>query len=173
MARLILAETKKAIKGFVDLKVEIVWKGNPISCVKTFGTKNCKLCTKERLEIVKMCKYQPEKIINKCNEVYGACRHKPRFHRFPKQKLPASTDESAMDEKGKKPNSKSKKSTPSYTYEDSETIMCSDVGKLFLIQEPKKKKENKNKNPKQPTRYSERIASRLGKTRVKSSTPAS
>ena len=121
-----------------------------------------------------MCKYQPEKIINKCNEVYGACRHKPRFHRFPKQKLPASTDESEMDEKGKRPSSKkSTKSTSSYNYEDSDTLMCSEVGKLFLIQEPKKKKENKNKNLKQPTRYSEKIASRLGKTRIKSSTPDS
>ena len=120
-----------------------------------------------------MCKYQPEKIINKCNEVYGACRHKPRFHRFPKQKLPASTDESEMDEKGKRPSSKkSKRSTSSYNSEDSnDTLMCSEVGKIFLIQEPKKKKENKIY--KQPTRYSERIASRPGKTGIKSSTPAS
>ena len=37
--------------------------------------------------------------INTCNEIYGACRHKPTFHRYAKQQ-PACTDESLnMDER--------------------------------------------------------------------------
>ena len=32
-------------------------------------------------------------LINSCSEVYGACRHKPHFHRYPEHKQ-ASTDES-------------------------------------------------------------------------------
>ena len=163
---------KKAIKGLVDLKVEIIWQGNPISCVKTFGTRNCKLCTKERLEIVKTCKYYPNKIINKCNEVYGACRHKPRFHRFEQHPL-ASTDESGKDEKSKKPKAKISRSTTTNITED-ELLVCTEVGKIFRTLEPTKKVKKKcEKIFKQPTRYSERLASRPGKTTIqKTSKPA-
>ena len=31
----------------------VLWKGNPISVQKTFGTKNCLLCMKERTQIIK------------------------------------------------------------------------------------------------------------------------
>ena len=62
----------------------VLWKGNPISAVKTFGTNNCLLCNKERLEILKMNRYKPDLLINSCHEIYGACRHKPRFHRYHK-----------------------------------------------------------------------------------------
>ena len=68
----------------------VIWKGNPISTVKTFGTPNCMLCSKERLEILRASRADPNKLINSCNEIYGACRHKARFHRYCKQ---TSTDE--------------------------------------------------------------------------------
>jgi len=32
----------------------IIWQGNPISAVKTFTTKNCSLCAKERIAILKV-----------------------------------------------------------------------------------------------------------------------
>ena len=35
-------------------------------------------------------------MINKCNEVYGACRHKPNFHRF--NQLPTSDAKTSTDE---------------------------------------------------------------------------
>jgi hypothetical protein len=77
----------------------VLWKGKPLSCVKTFGTKMCKLCAKERLAILKLCR-KTKRAINVCNEIYGACRHKPRFHRFDNQLTsPVSTDESAKDER--------------------------------------------------------------------------
>ena len=49
---------------------------------KTFGTINCALCMKERLEILKFSKNTPHLLINSSTEFYGACRHKPRFHRY-------------------------------------------------------------------------------------------
>ena len=37
-----------------NIHCSIIWQGNPISAVKTFGTANCTLCNKERLEILKL-----------------------------------------------------------------------------------------------------------------------
>lgn len=97
---------KKEVRNFVKVKVEILWKGNPLSCVKTFGTKGCKLCNKERMAILNLTRKTPKMAINKCNEVYGACRHRPRFHRFDQsQNNATSTDESDKDERVPRPSS--------------------------------------------------------------------
>ena len=40
----------------------------------------------ERIEILKVWKSEPTKLINSCSKIYGACQHKPKFLRF-------STDE--------------------------------------------------------------------------------
>ena len=113
---------KKDIKNFIKVKVEILWKGNPLSCVKTFGTKHCKLCSKERMAILNLTRKHPEMAINKCNEVYGACRHRPRFHRFKKVQNNASTDESDKDERVNRPSSTtSMESTHSFASTDSFT----------------------------------------------------
>ena len=37
---------------------------------------------KEILIILQLSKKDPASIINSSNEFYGACRHKPRFHRY-------------------------------------------------------------------------------------------
>ena len=58
------------------------WQGNSISCMKTFGKLNCKLCMKERINTLKMSQENPERLINSCGKIYGACRHRTRFHRF-------------------------------------------------------------------------------------------
>mgnify|MGYP001787478984 FL=1 len=76
----------------------IIWQGNPISVAKTFATKNCALCAKERVAILKQHKSNPQLLINSNNEIYGACRHHPKFHRYVKQ-TPSSTDESTNDER--------------------------------------------------------------------------
>ena len=81
----------------------IIWQGNPISVVKTFGSRNCALCAKERIEILKHSYSHPQSLINSNNEIYGACRHKPRFHRYVKQTTP-STDESIKDERVTQPD---------------------------------------------------------------------
>jgi hypothetical protein len=39
----------------------------------------------ERIEILRTICQEEWKIINHCNEIYGACQHKTRFHRFLKE----------------------------------------------------------------------------------------
>ena len=82
--------------------VEIMWQGNPISSVKTFRNLNCSLCTRERLEIYKAMKHEKVNntnfLINSSNELYGGCRHNPKFHRFC-YVCPKSADEAIAAEK--------------------------------------------------------------------------
>ena len=47
----------------------------------------------ERLIILKYSRIDPSKIINTSTEFYGACRHKPRFHRYPNNCTNPSTDD--------------------------------------------------------------------------------
>ena len=82
-------------------KVEILWQGNPLSCVKSFRTLTCKLCQKERYHIYK-ARYKDREddtcdLLNSCNEFYGACRHVPRFHRY--QRCDQSTDDGGTSRK--------------------------------------------------------------------------
>ena len=81
--------------------VDILWQGKPISCVKTFKKLNCSLCTRERLEIYQAMKKEKENntnlLINSLNELYGACRHNPRFHRYCTI-IPQSADDAANAE---------------------------------------------------------------------------
>jgi len=87
--------TKKNVKDFVKIKVDILWQGGPLSCLQTFGTRACKLCSKEWYAIIKLTCETPRLAINKCNEVHGACHHHPRFHRFDhSENVNSSTDES-------------------------------------------------------------------------------
>ena len=66
--------------------MEILWQGNIISCMKTFGKLSCKLCMQERIEIHKELELEKSrlewKLINSGAELYGACRHIPKFHRL-------------------------------------------------------------------------------------------
>ena len=83
--------------------MEIIWQGKPISNVKNFGKLNCTLCMRERLEIYKALEKDKKNgtcnVINSRNELYGACRHIPRFHRY-KNINDFSADEAKMAEKG-------------------------------------------------------------------------
>jgi len=51
-----------------------------------------------RLAILKQSRSNQQLLINSNNEIYGACRHRPCFHRYVKQTTP-STDESINDER--------------------------------------------------------------------------
>ena len=64
------------------MKFEILSKVNPIKLMKTWSKSSCTLCMKERLEIVSHSQRRYGKLINACSEIYGACCHNPRFHRF-------------------------------------------------------------------------------------------
>ena len=85
------------------MRFSILWQGNPVSVQKSFGTKNCVLCMKERTTILK-CMYEtPNLLINNNSEIYGSCRHKPRFHRFSPPST--GTDESYEGRKSSSHNS--------------------------------------------------------------------
>jgi hypothetical protein len=70
---------------------KIIWKGNPMTVGKSFGMNSYKLCSRERMEIIKRS-FDPERrTINSRLEIHGACRHLPRFHRL--QQSFSSADE--------------------------------------------------------------------------------
>ena len=80
------------------VEVDILWKGNTISHMKKFGTNQCGLCMRERLAILSTMRNDElnnkNLLINASSELYGACRHRTRFHRFMKNITPTpSTDE--------------------------------------------------------------------------------
>ena len=80
--------------------MSILWKGNSIPCVESFAKLNCSLCIKERLVILKALGDNSEKrLINSNNELYSACRHKSKFHRFTTT-TNSSTDDGLNTEKG-------------------------------------------------------------------------
>ena len=79
--------------------LHVLWHGNPLTTVKTFGTNYCILCNQEKLCLFKRMRTKPGRLINDCDELFGTCRHKPRFHRFAPASQVSSTDESSMDEK--------------------------------------------------------------------------
>jgi hypothetical protein len=57
---------------------------------------------RERIKILHTICQEEWKIINNCNEIYGACQHKTRFHRFLKEHTNVnntSTDEGNKPEK--------------------------------------------------------------------------
>jgi len=64
------------------MSVDILWEGNPITCMKTYGTNHCVLCMQERLAIMKKWKEDKTKLINHRSELYGGCRHQTTFHRL-------------------------------------------------------------------------------------------
>ena len=80
-----------------ELDISIMWKGNALSTMKTFGTRNCVLCAKERVAIVKHWWKDKKTLINSNTEIFGGCRHKTKFHRY-NDRNQASTDESNQDE---------------------------------------------------------------------------
>ena len=79
-------------------KFEILWQGDPIKVVKTFGKRSCVLCTQERLAIIKAAWKNCNQLINSNSEIYGACCHNPKFHRF-KENNPPSTDDRIKHER--------------------------------------------------------------------------
>ena len=82
--------TRQTIRKMV--KMDIIWQGDAISCMKSFGHLSCQLCMAERLAILKKAKEEPDKLINSRLEIYGSCRHKTRFHRYTMNGLTSTDD---------------------------------------------------------------------------------
>ena len=65
------------------MSFKVLHRLNTISAMKTIGTDKCKLCTDEKIRILKNNRDSGTNLINKCVEVYDACRHQTKFHLFP------------------------------------------------------------------------------------------
>ena len=52
----------------------VLWQGNPLSTVQTFGTPHCKLCSKERLEMCKRARYKRDALINERTNLFEASK---------------------------------------------------------------------------------------------------
>jgi hypothetical protein len=81
------------------IKIDIIWQGNAINCMKSFKKFCCTLCTRERCEIIKRTLKNENNTINNCSEIYGACRHNTKFHRFIKTDICTSTDDGVDPER--------------------------------------------------------------------------
>ena len=77
-------DTKKVKTKHVRemVEMEILWQGDAIGCMKSFGQLHCNLCMMERIEILKISRKEPEKLIKSKSEIYGACKHKTKFHKY-------------------------------------------------------------------------------------------
>ena len=115
------------------VKIAIEWQGNPISCNKSFGNLNCSLCMHERLIILKHSRKDPSKIINTSTEFYGACRHKPRFHRYPDNCTTLSTDDEHLSSERVMPTITN--NTPNLT-EDTPTL-CLEINESQEVHTPR------------------------------------
>jgi hypothetical protein len=60
----------------------VVYQGNPISAVRSFGTNRCKICMKEQIEILKHSFDPTVKLMNSRLEIHSSYLHKPEFRRF-------------------------------------------------------------------------------------------
>ena len=87
-----------------------------MSTMKKFGKLNVQLCMQERHQILqgleKIRKAKTNFLINASRKLYGACRHKPKFHRY-QIFLPVNTDEVSL-ENPEKSNSKTVTRSPMY-----------------------------------------------------------
>ena len=62
---------------------KVVKQVNQISAMKTSTKPNCNLCMQERLTILKKICDKRVTTMNKKSDIFGACRHKTTFCRFP------------------------------------------------------------------------------------------
>ena len=67
--------------------VDVEWKGNPISTMKSFKTRSCILCMKERWFIFNHRDANPQTVLNQNLEVHKGCKHSTRFHRFVRESV--------------------------------------------------------------------------------------
>ena len=64
------------------MQPQIVWKGERIQCMKSARTSRCKLCTKERREILKRYQDGKKQLINDNSDIFSSCKCGAKFHKF-------------------------------------------------------------------------------------------
>jgi hypothetical protein len=75
------------------IKCDILWQGNPIFVMKTYGKSTWALCNRERMEeIIKLSQSTTDILISSCSEIHDACQHKQRFHRYYEQETPSADE---------------------------------------------------------------------------------
>ena len=86
--------TIRAAEARRILRVDVIWKGNPIGCSKTFRTVRCNLCMKERLFIFKNMINLPNLVLNSNLGIHRDCNCVPqtRFHHLERKSLSSSSD---------------------------------------------------------------------------------
>ena len=96
-------ENKKSFTSTMirpHVTTRILWQGNAINCNKSFATLRCTLCMQERLEILRRSTSKNQKkLMNSRSEIYGACRHVPRFHRYRVPKTTVCADDRGFSRK--------------------------------------------------------------------------
>ena len=63
--------------------LKILYTFNPFSFTRGARTFECRLCMGEKMEILDARKKNAKCLINKNSDIYGPCRHRTKFHRFP------------------------------------------------------------------------------------------
>ena len=86
------------------LRVDVVWKGNPIGCSKNFRSVHCRLCVKERMFIFKNMFKSPNLVLNSNLGIHRDCNcvKQKRFHHLERKSLSSSsnsTDEGLVPER--------------------------------------------------------------------------
>ena len=61
---------------------EIIYKANPLSAVKTYGSNTCRICMVERMEILKESCRNQWKLLNRRGEIYSTCKYNVYFHQY-------------------------------------------------------------------------------------------
>ena len=64
------------------MQPQIVWKGERIQCMKSARTSRCKLCMKERREILKRYQDGRKQLINDNSDIFSSCKCEAKFHKF-------------------------------------------------------------------------------------------
>ena len=72
--------TRDQVRPLISVDVE--WSGNIIDSMKTFKSRSCILCMKERFSIFKHQNTSPQTVLNQNLEIHSGCKHKTSFHRF-------------------------------------------------------------------------------------------
>ena len=90
-------EVRKFIKE--NVKTKILWKGDPIQCMKTSRKMQCKLCMKERRIILARFDQDRNSIINDNSDIFSSCKCKSSFHKFFRTVTTSDTEDAFIAEK--------------------------------------------------------------------------
>ena len=101
-------QIKAKLKQLVS--VEVIWQGEAIQCTKSARTRDCKICMRERKQIMQAQRDDKHKVINENDDIYAACKCSTRFHKY--DHINAVALRKRLTQKKVTPQKKSKKAQP-------------------------------------------------------------